>query len=798
MELEASWIWGDEAEANTYCYLRGRFSADDACMRARLRISADTNYMVWVNGRYVGQGPGPYVRDVRPVDEYDVTHLLREGDNVIAVLGNWWGVTSHSRPRGEAGVICELRWEDADGDSHRFATDTNWRALLSEAWERHVPRRSGAVAWTEWYDARREPAGWNTPGFDDSQWPRASIAPGASRRLFPRLVPLLREWSESPVALAGAWLTGADAPGPGDTEPELTEFLDREPLEPLDPERSAEVAAALTRPGPTVIDWLPQVDGLALTLDMGREVVGHLELDIEAPAGARIDLAPAELMREGRPWCFRKGCRYAQRYITRAGRQRWHTYAWHGLRYLHVVLRGFNAPVTIHHLGVRRREADLQWRAQFDSSDEMLNRIWAIGRHTLRVGTQEVQVDCPTREQAAYWGDATWIGLWTLWMTGDCSHVKHLLLSAEPAQYPDGQLPASIFSSLDQILFDYTLIMPWGLHAWWYNTGDLFLPRRLASTVERLLEWYRDRTNQVGLVDFDAITAHRRGEGTLFIDHPGLGWHNFTHPGLDRRGISAGLNLFYLRALQCWADLLEAMGASTRAGEVRREAENLARAIQQAFFDLERGVYVDAEIEGTRSERVSQQINALAVLTGVCPPERRESVLMRVLSDDPTLCRCSPYFWLYLFEAMAEADMHEQMLEAIRELWGAMVEDGATTWWETFLGDELDSLCHPWSSAPNHVLQKHLLGVRPAEPGFATAILRPRPDLVCSARGTVCTVRGEIAIGWEGDGAEATVQVNLPQGISGRLYAPPGWRTAAPEEPVVVPDGAGVTMFMHR
>lgn len=797
MKLEASWIWGDEADVNTYCYLRGRFRADDVCVRGQLRISADTNYMVWLNGRYVGQGPGPYVKDVRPVDEYDVTNLLREGDNIIAILGNWWGVTSHSRPRGEAGVICELRWEDADGGSHRFATDTGWRALMSAAWERHVPRRSGAVAWTEWYDARQEPVGWNTLGFDDSRWPLARIVPGAARRLFPRLVPLLREWSEPATALAGAWLAGADAPGPEDTDPELTEFLDKEPLDLLDPERSAEIATALTQPGPVVIDWLPQVDGLALTLDMGREIVGHLELDIEAPAGARIDLAPAELMRDGRPWCFRKGCRYAQRYITRAGRQRWHTYAWHGLRYLHVVLRGFDAPVTIHHLGVRRREADLQWRAQFDASDKMLKRIWAIGRHTMQVGTQEVQVDCPTREQAAYWGDAVWIGLWTLWMTGDCNHLKHLLLSAEPAQYPDGQLPASIFSSLDQILFDYTLIMPWGLHAWWQNTGDLSLPQRLAATVERLLQWYRERINEVGLIDFDAVAAHQRGEGTLFIDHPGLGWHNFPHPGLDRRGISAGLNLFYLRALQCWADLLQAMGTSKRAGEVRREAEQLAAEIEHTFFHPERGVYVDAIIDGTRSEQVSQQVNALAVLTGVCPPERREPVLRRVLSDDPTLCRCSPYFWLYLFEAMAEAGMHEEILEAIRELWGAMAESGATTWWETFLGDELDSLCHPWSSAPNHVLQKHLLGVRPGEPGFATAVLTPRPDLVHSMHGTVCTVRGEIIIGWKGDGTAATVHVSLPQGISGRLCVPPGWRAEAPQEPIEVPDGSGITTFMH-
>jgi len=798
MDLDAGWIWGPERYPNAYCYLRRRFEVSDVAMRALLRISADTNYMVWLNGRYVGQGPGPYVREVRPVDEHDVTGLIREGENVICVLGSWWGMTSHSRPRGDAGVIAELSWEDAAGATHRVGSDESWRALMSRAWERDTPRRNADLGFTEYFDARREPPDWLEPRFDDSAWPQATLAPGEHRRLFPRLVPLLREWSEEPVALAGAWLAGSEAPGPEDRDPELTEFIDIEPLQPLDEARRAELAEALIAPGATVIDWLPAVDGLALTLDMGREIVGHLELDIDAPAGGRIDIAPAELMRDGRPWCYRKGTKYAQRYLTREGRQHWATYDWHGLRYLHVVLRGFETPVTIQRLGVRRRESDLDWRAQFASSDAALDRIWAIGKHTLRVGTQEVQVDCPTREQAAYWGDATWIGLWTLWMTGNRDHVRHLLLSAKPAAYDNGQLPASIFSSLDQILFDYTLIMPWGLHAYWWDTGDLSVARRLAPTVEGLLAWYRERRNEAGLVDFDAVAAHARGEGTLFIDHPGLGWHNFPHPGLDRRGTSAALNLFYLKALQCWGELLTVLGDEARAGEVRREADGLAREIERTFFDAERGVYVDALVDGEPSPQVSGQVNTLAVLTGVCPPERRHGVLERVLADDPSLCRCSAYFWLYQFEAMAQAGMHAEMLEAMRRHWEGMANAGATTWWETFAGDELDSLCHPWSSAPNHVLQKHLLGVRPTAPGFAEVELRPRPDLVDRASGTVCTVRGEIAVGWEPEGGGALVTVRLPQDVRGDLHAPGGWLVEDVAGALEVPGATAVRARLRR
>ncbi|MBD3293008.1 MAG: Bacterial alpha-L-rhamnosidase, partial [Armatimonadia bacterium] len=482
MRLAGTWIWADEEYPNAYCHLRRTFEVADAATRATLRISADTSYIVWVNGRYVGRGPGPYVRETRPVDEYDVTHLLQPGANVICVLGHWWGKTSHSRPLGKPGVLAEVAWEDPDGESHTVGTDEKWRVRLSSAWEQDVPQRSGAVAWTEYYDARKEPVGWLAGDFDDSGWASATVQDIPERHLFPRRRPLLAEWCEDPVALTGAWWAGTKSPGSGD-DPELTEFLDDEPLEPVEDALRERLEARLTTDGALMLDDLPADRGLAFTLDLGREIVGHLALDIEAPAGMHIDLAPAELLRDGRPWCFRKGCRYGQRYVTREGRQRWHTYYWHGLRYLHVVLRGCEGPVTIHRLGVRRREADLAWRADLTTADADLQQAWDITKHTLRVGTQEVHVDCPTREQAAYWGDAAWIGMWTLGMTGDASHLRHLLLSAEPAQYDSGQLPASIFSSLDQILLDYTLIMPWALRDWWWRTGDLQLPRRLDRVV---------------------------------------------------------------------------------------------------------------------------------------------------------------------------------------------------------------------------------------------------------------------------------------------------------------------------
>jgi hypothetical protein len=167
------------------------------------------------------------------------------------------------------------------------------------------------------------------------------------------------------------------------------------------------------------------------------------------------------------------------------------------------------------------------------------------------------------------------------------------------------------------------------------------------------------------------------------------------------------------------------------------------------------------------------------VLTGVCPPERAREVLERVLGDDPQLCRCSPYFWTYMFEAMASVGMHAEMLDAIRELWGPMVDAGATTWWECFGGDDRDSLCHAWSCAPNYVMLRHVLGIAPTAPGFAEIEIRPHPDVLDYAEGMVQTVRGEVYVTWDvSRNRQGLLTVRLPDGIPGHIELPPGWTFA--------------------
>jgi hypothetical protein len=233
--------------------------------------------------------------------------------------------------------------------------------------------------------------------------------------------------------------------------------------------------------------------------------------------------------------------------------------------------------------------------------------------------------------------------------------------------------------------------------------------------------------------------------------------------------------------------VLDALERTTRAGALRAEAAAMRGAADRHFYVPAQTAYADGHFEGQPLAQISQQSNALAVLAGVCPRERAPAVLARVLDpDDPRLCRCGTYFWTYLAEALCRSEMHSAMWREVVRLWNAMAEQGATTWWETFLGDELDSLCHIWSCVPGYLILAEILGVQPAEPGFRRLRIRPRFDLLPDARGSVPVPGGAVRVAWKNlppDRCELAVECGSP--APAVLELPSGWMVEGTRERVV-------------
>jgi hypothetical protein len=178
--------------------------------------------------------------------------------------------------------------------------------------------------------------------------------------------------------------------------------------------------------------------------------------------------------------------------------------------------------------------------------------------------------------------------------------------------------------------------------------------------------------------------------------------HDAPHPGIDRDGISCPLNSFFYGFLLILSDMA-AFSGRPETEKLLNQASALKEAIRGTFWDG--SVFHDTVSEdGTLSEGTSWQTNSLAVYMGIPDPPSSRSAMEKMIAGYSTLCRCTPYFHYYFLPALRRCGMDGEAKELIKKEWGVMTAAGATTTWETFLGNERDSLFHLWGTAPLNYL----------------------------------------------------------------------------------------------
>jgi hypothetical protein len=728
----------------------------------------------------VGRGPAFFHPHRRPVAHYDLAKRLRPGSNVVAVLVRAIGVAIHNYiPSGAPGLVARLALRFRDGSVDTVQSDRSWKATDQTGWLTDVPRRSWALACVEHFDAPRAPGDWQSLDFDDRHW-----SPAEEHPPFPPGVAGIYQDPGLP-RLRFAWQPAAKRLSHQAIYARSPYNFDGEPW--LEPVKVRVVGRGRASAGAFRLEGLDGDEGAALVFDLGRQYTGGVAFDLECASEGRIDIGWSERLRYGRPQVQLKGCTYADRYLARPGWNRWQPIYISSARYLLLSLRRFRGPVRFHRLGLLASEPDLPWRGAFSCSDEGLNRIWRLCERSLRVGTQEGLMDCPTREQASYAGDGNPTAEWIGRLTGDYSHWRYLLRETFAVQSADGLVKTTTFSGCRHFLLDYVLLSVVGAARHWEETGDRRLVREILPACRRAVAWFERRINAEGVYDLPWETLSRdaswvagpaSADDTVrdcgfnyFIDHPGLGWHNEGDPGLDRRGLNAAMNALLAITLRALAGLVEA--ADEPGADAYRATADRLVAAGRRFWNPRAKAFADGWAGGTWLRQISQQTNLWCLAAGFPGPGSAAAVIERILDPaDSRLCRCGPYFWLYGLPVLARAGLTARALGEVRRLWTPMLDGGATTLWETFAGDQWDSYCHPWSGAPLDFLMRYVGGIGSLPEGRRHITLRPRPDLLRAVRTRVQTILGPVTVEWEKRGSVWRLAGSLPRGIEGRLELP--------------------------
>lgn len=753
---------------------RSSFALDSVPDSVPLRITADSRYLLHVNGAEVGRGPVRSQPRRLRYDAYDVAPHLAAGENRVVVLVTYYGTPnsfwqpapSNGGLGGHGALVVE-----ADLGDRWFATDGSWELQELDAWTQPPMHGLDGVP-VERFDARRLDAGW-TSG-ERGAWRPAVVTAATNLGSLGRTKPPTDPYGPllpRPVGDLGGDVVRPVSAAVSGVGP-AGEVTDN----PVDHVLAAWPMGSADRPADPS-DVLLAADGparFAVAFDFGRVVAGGTMFELDAPRGTVVDALYRETPATAADAFMMSVPRTGLRYVARGEDDRFSAQEVNGFRYVHLLITMPEGGV-LHLRDLRVQERLGRWRdpGSFTSSDADLERLYAAGVRTVALNTLDAFTDCPTREQRAWVGDGVVHQLVHL-TTNDDRRAAAWYVALGTSPRPDGILPMSVVGDIESgqgaTIPDWSLYWIHGVHTLLMHCGVTDEVVAAAPVARRVLEWF---------------LPYRTADGVL-ADVPE--WRLVDWSSILLSGESAIITGLWARALLDYGQISEALG---NAGDVAWAAalHDASRAGFDRFWDEDRGTVVDHVEDGRRQPPASQLAGATAIVGGLLDEQRTARTIAWI--GDPA--RQVVRSWIGGDGAYDQEKMLEQVRGVQRIDWDAeretviaqpfaafVVHDAfaaagrpdlvvaSCRRWLEFLHDGLDSFgecwgwgtpAHGWSSTPTRDLIQHVLGVLPSKPGFAGARIVPAYGTAEHMAGTHPTVHGPIRVSVSGRRAEASSPV---------------------------------------
>lgn len=353
----AKWIGAGSAPAaqvkqqNLWTCYRKEFTLAGKPKSAVARIAVDSKYWLWVNGVMVVR-EGALKRGPTPTDtffdEVDLAPYLKQGANTVAILAWYFGKEGFShKSSGKSGLLFELV-----AGHDKIISDSSWRAVVHPSFgDTDKPHPNDRLPESNIrFDATKDIAGWELPGFSATSWAQASElgSPDCApwNRLVKRPVPFWKDY-------------GLKAYSNASSLPKLSD-------------------------GKTIQAKIPY----------NAQITPYFK--INAKAGEIIKIQMDNYNGGGEP-------NVRAEYVTRDGEQSFECYGWMNG---HEVQYQIPAGITIMDLKFRETGFDTEFAGTFDCDDDFLNRLRTKAIRTLYISMRDTYMDCPDRERALWWGDA--------------------------------------------------------------------------------------------------------------------------------------------------------------------------------------------------------------------------------------------------------------------------------------------------------------------------------------------------------------------------------------------------------
>lgn len=729
---EPAWI----TAADSGCPLfRKEFTLPDAPRKATLKIVGLGHFHLRVNGRPAGDAvlhqPWSQYDKTIYFEELDIALLLRKGPNALGVLlGNsfWFNPPAPAGRYHKVGpetnfgtpflLRVEADIETADGSQIRIVSDATWKTAPGPVTFSHV---FGG----EDYDARKEPAGWDEPGFDDQHWATARPEQAPTARLEKQFWPPIRA------------------------------------KEVFSPSEVVEVEPGLFHA------FFPQ------------NASGILRFTVQGAAGQSFTVQPSEYRSDdGKFMKPRWGAPVLFNYTLRGGGPEQHQWLFHYQGFLAVEVKGAvykdkpnpqKLPV-LERLELVHVRTDLPQVGAFRTSSRLFNETHRLIDWAMRSNMSYVLSDCPHREKLG-WLECAHLLVPTFCYRYDCRDwFAKIARDIRDAQEPTGRIltvapsyPETRFPSA----FHWTVewgaagaLLPWHHYVWYAD------PRILHDNYDCMRRF----------VDYVASVSK---EG---IAPGGLGdWYDYGH------GRPPGPSRFTPQDLTATAVQIMCIDAVINAADVLGKTDDVQR--YQALRASTAGAYLkkfyDPQKRTFANNGSCQCAHTISLAAGVVPEADRQAVLDAVIADlEQRGWQQTPgdIGHVFFIRALAQAGRSDVLHRVYARdgvgSYGGILKKGLTAMPETWdaISDGVQSLNH---CMLGHVMEwyyGYVAGIRqqPGSIGWKKILIAPEPGPLSEAEATFDSPAGRIRSRWTVKNGKFRLDAEVADGVEAQLIAPDG------------------------
>ena len=704
---------------------RKEFVLDNEVENATLFITAAGYYKATINAQPVGKNVlDPAWTDYSKriyYSEYDVTPSVVNGTNCLGVsLGNGFYNPLPLRKWGRRNLRKDLNKVGNPAFIAKlvitFKNGETREIGSDKTWKYALgPLLKNDVYMGDVYDARKEILGWNTPGFDETSWNFAQKA-------------------ESP----GGELQKAFFP-PVQVVKELT------PVEIYSPEKGIYIVDMGVNFTGTYKIKLAGNKGDTVTYRFGERIYEDGTLN-------PMTTVAGQIKRKGVGGSGAPDIAWqTDSYIVGENSGEWFTpdFTYHAYRYMEIA--GLDAKPELADIKGLFIHSNVPNINSFICSSDLLNSIQEATERTFLANLVSVQSDCPAREKFAYGGDLNATSESFIYNFDMQGFYRKTVYDWVDAMNDSTFVDTAPYTGIEYCGISWEsafLITQYYLYLY-YNDTDI---------IKELYEQNNKWMDKVARIHPDGI-----------VDE-GLSDHESMKPVPVQLTGTA----HYLQCARIMQTFARVMGDKKNEQKYEKLSQKLKNLIKAEFWDK------------PVKEKINRQTLFSTLLYHDIIPEKdlnaaRDSLLMAVNNGPSGHFNTGIFGTKHVLEALSEYVSPEKVFEIVNSTefpgWGFMIDNGATTLWETWKeSDNTYSNCHPMFGTVTEWYYRWLAGIKPdpENPGFKEFFITPStPEGLEYVSCSYESPFGEIVSDWRREKSGKYIfEIKIPPGSKAKLSLP--------------------------